>query len=727
MKEARRSGTLVAALTGLAFLASWAAIYRLFDNRDELLLRQTDLVRRNDELDEDLAKAHALVERTRAELSTNANEKAALADSAKELAIAARRTNAMRLQAAEIAIEASRLARAQALLTSVPEEARGLSWKLLQSSLQRRFPLLVDAEDDILALATAPGQTEIAVGTREGRLLGYAVVPPEHPVAGSIAPLFEIEAHEEAIFACAFDPAGKRLAAGDLSGQVSVWDIASGDDVASCDFDETVTALGFVDETHLVIGGDDGRLGVWNTQTAHLSELRGHDRSINAIEIDTERRRFASASDDALVRLWSGSAFETLIELEGHGDWVRDVAFAPDGVTLASASSDLTIRHWDTNSGQELRSSSTQGVEVVGFEYASDGSGWCAYGRFGELLFERAGARLEYDVPLVGGIAVLGGTSARDLSWLSLAMGGALSLWCVNPAPNFRERQADMGELRRLATSSNGNRVVAAGTDGGVWLFEAEEVQRIGGHRGSCMAVALSVDGNSCASGGRDGKARVFDLAPQVRERLVLDVDDNPVVAVAFSPDASRVACVSRIGLMRSFDTTSGKLLREIPPPRKGIAVATLDANAKLLAWIGDGGTIRTWDVVTGERVHPLRDRELGRVAALDLAENGLRLACSNNDSSAHVYDLETKERICVVTDPDLSIWSLAIDALGETLATASRDGVIQLWDVESGERLVRLRGRHEAILSLAFRRDGKALYAGTDGGRLEIFEVELE
>jgi len=711
----------------VGFAASWLAIWELVEHQNELLLRHGELVRRNDELDREVEGAHALLARARDETAVALESGAAFEAAAGEAVLERRRTRAYQLQAAEIALESSRLARADEMLSTVPEDGRGLAWRLLRTSLDRRFLPIVDTEDDVLTVSTAPDQESIAVGTREGRLVGY---PLPDPGEKGVESTFVIEASEEAVFATAHSPSGSQLASGDLAGLVAVFEVRTGERIATFDFGETVSALAFLDEEALVIGGDDGRLGILDLAEVELLELRGHDRTINAIDVDRERGRLATASDDSLARLWMGERFGRMVELQGHGDWVRDVAFVPGGERIVSVSSDLTIRTWEVATGKELSSVPTNGVEVVGFAYGSGGASWCAFGRFGELLFELDGARMEYDVPLVGGIAVLAGTTAAELSWVALAMGGAASLWRADAGSDFDELRAELGEVRVLASTPNGARVLAGGADGSVWLFENGAARAIGEHRGACMGVAISASGAMCASGGRDGIARVYDLASgdeDLPERLAIRVDDKPVVGVALSPELERLVCVTREGLMRAYDTRSGELLSELPAPRTGIAATTLSRDAELVAWVGDGGTIRTWDTRTGERVHPLRDRDLGRAATISLAERGLRLACSNNDTTAHVYDLETKERICVVNDPDHSIWSLALDAGGELLATASRSGQVQLWDVECGEKLLTLRGRYEAVLALEFRRDGGALLAGTDGGRVEIWRAEAD
>jgi WD40 repeat protein len=76
-------------------------------------------------------------------------------------------------------------------------------------------------------------------------------------------------------------------------------------------------------------------------------------------------------------------------------------------------------------------------------------------------------------------------------------------------------RISGIGGIRRMAISPDGERILTAGADGAVRLFDArsgEQLADFRGHAGPVDSVALSPDGRLAASGGRDRTVRLWQL-----------------------------------------------------------------------------------------------------------------------------------------------------------------------------------------------------------------------
>lgn len=95
-------------------------------------------------------------------------------------------------------------------------------------------------------------------------------------------------------------PDGLRMAAGDIDGQITIYEVASG--------------------------------GV-------LGYLQGHEGPLSALIFSDDGSQIASAGVDATVRVWNAETGEELITFEGSEEIVSSLAFTPDGKRL------LTVGH----------------------------------------------------------------------------------------------------------------------------------------------------------------------------------------------------------------------------------------------------------------------------------------------------------------------------------------------------------------------------------------------
>jgi WD40 repeat protein len=81
---------------------------------------------------------------------------------------------------------------------------------------------------------------------------------------------------------------------------------------------------------------------------SHLARtLTGHASVVVGVAFSPDGRLLATASSDAMARVWDPATGDCLRTLTGHTGHVWAVAFSPDGRLLATASRDATARVWD--------------------------------------------------------------------------------------------------------------------------------------------------------------------------------------------------------------------------------------------------------------------------------------------------------------------------------------------------------------------------------------------
>ena len=144
------------------------------------------------------------------------------------------------------------------------------------------------------------------------------------------------------------------------------------------------------------------------------------------------------------------------------------------------------------------------------------------------------------------------------------------------------------GPVYALAFSPDGDRLVTAGADQLVKVWDAGTLQPIGtlrGHEDPATAVAFSPDGSRIATGSSDRTIRIWD--PVSQEQLaILHGHRHEVASIAFSPDGTRIVSSSLTRVVRVWDSVSAKRRFRL---RLEADAAANPARTKVDRLLGDG------------------------------------------------------------------------------------------------------------------------------------------
>jgi len=211
--------------------------------------------------------------------------------------------------------------------------------------------------------------------------------------------------------------------------------------------------------------------------------------------------------------------------------------------------------------------------------------------------------------------------------------------------------------------------------------------------RGHVYSANFSPDGKVLATGGSD--VHLWDTASG-KLRRTIPIADRPhlgAYAVAFSPDGESLA-VGRgtygVGEVAVHDLTTGRLIwndSKTCAPMHVNPVVFVEGG-RVLAHLGEGGTILCRDVATGKVLRKLRS--------------------------------------------EYGVYSLASFGDGKTLAAGSwTRGYIHIWDLASEKVVQTLRheegrnlGTSCIVSSLAYTKDGKALISGLEYKTLRVWDL---
>jgi WD40 repeat protein len=314
----------------------------------------------------------------------------------------------------------------------------------------------------------------------------------------------------------------------------------------------------------------------------------------------------------------------------------------------------------------------------------------------------------------------------------------------------------------RTLAASDSFKIVLWDVASGQVLHTLQGLYNIGGGKPIDLggAVAFSPDGRTLALGNRDGAViLLWDLDTWTLVG-VLNCELR-VKSVAFSPDGRTLASGGWtmintdlehrhqifFGELRLWDVASKKPLRTLQAPKTHLAFGgpNTDFAADAVQWVSfspDGrtlasehldGSLRLWDVVSGEISHVLKADVNFNFAPVAFSPNGHTLASGTDKDrggTIHLWDVASGRLLRTLQGHRYGTWSVAFSPDGRTLASAGNDSeiknhvtTVKLWDLVRGVPLYAQQSHANADY-LAFSPDGLTLATGGEDKIVRLWEV---
>ncbi|MCP5527244.1 MAG: protein kinase [Verrucomicrobiales bacterium] len=578
-------------------------------------------------------------------------------------------------------------------------------------------------------------------------------------------PSIELGTHETEIRSVAFSPSGELAASSDYAGGISVWEVPTHRRSYHGKEGAIVNEVRFFSEDILLAGDDSGNLTFHNIRKGDRIRKVGLPAAVRAISLSPQQDQLAvligGPEAPAKTIVWSLApaspeqpvATLTLahtMESPASGFWpyiAGALAYSPTGRELAVGEVSGTVRVYDCATGalsQTLRAHATQGA-VATLAFSPGGQWLAANGQRGEA----DDAVVVWDTRTWEEVAVLRGHArmARSLAFshgndfLLVASGDQLiRQWNTTDWSLRRTFLGHRGPLNCLALAPSGARVISAGVDASVLLWQLTESnprlepivlpQLRGFEFSPTSGLLATIEGGAAHPHFNRVLLRV---PPDYQVRTDLPLLGGQVRDTAFSSDGRLLAGLS-VDAVRIWDMDARQVSAEGTLPASDSRVlAGFSADAEHLLLVDRYHRVTVWNLQE-ETIQNTWSTRREECPPMYFDNGSLAFHAPSNTlvlggfGSASVWDTET--RTCRGSLKGHGIWYVepAISPDGGLIATLGEEGdrQVRLWDRRTLQQVGQLGTPSHPILCPAFSPDRRRLVIGRyKYGDIGIYDSE--
>ncbi len=458
---------------------------------------------------------------------------------------------------------------------------------------------LIEITRDFLSVVYSPDGAAILAGNGRGEIHGWD--------RSSRLPLFEMfNAHTSDVWHIRFDSAGSNFATSSSDGTVRVWN-RNGEPVAQAyaGQSENGAAIQFSGD-RLLLGTEDGRIGVWDPETRAL-ELTppGHGGEIVDMDLTRGSEELITLSTDQSIRAWTPPTAARNVTLEAQAGGVASVAAAPSGTVITGGNDGVIVLYPPASvTGTPLPEPRHSGpVTALAFNAAgdrfvsggADGAWWLNDVSIGQVVTEQQGAHTGpiAAIAIEGEIVATGGEDGFVRTWNS------------------------SGELQRELGDSH---------DGGV--------------------TALATHDGRLASADRRGTVRIYDLGSGELTSRPFAADDNTIWDLAFSLDGKLLATASADEVVTIWDVATLDPVGSLTPHDSEVT-AVVFVDEVTVASLDRKGNVRMWDVLLNRQLGSAIKGHGDDAWSLAAGFGDSTFVSASIDGTVHVWNLLSLEAAC--------------------------------------------------------------------------------
>ncbi|KAF8171499.1 WD40-repeat-containing domain protein [Pholiota molesta] len=548
----------------------------------------------------------------------------------------------------------------------------------------------------------------------------------------------------------ALSPDGNVLISVDEDGRALLVNARKGVVLHHFNFHKSVKDIQFSPNGQYIAVTHASHIQVWRTPNHLLREFApftlhrtytGHHDDVLSIQWAPDSSCFITTSRDMTARLFTLNPVEGFRPktFAGHRDAVLGAYFSADGNTIYTLSKDGAVFTWKAKQTSDDENSEDDEGPIA--STSTDVLNRIANTRWG------VHKRNYFNQP---GTKVVCSTFHAKSNLLVVGFStGVFGLWEMPGFSNIHTLSISQEKISSVAISPSGEWLAFGARKLGqllVWEWQSESyVLKQQGHYFDMNTLAYAPDGQTIATGGDDGKVKVWSTHSGFCFVTFTD-HSAPISAVAFAKQGSVLFTASLDGTVRAYDLIRYRNFRTFtsPTPVQFSSLAVDPSGEVVAAGSTDSFEIFLWSVQTGKLLDIMAGHT-GPVSSLAFAPSGAnQLASGSWDKTMRIWNVFGRSGAVEPFSLNSDVLALAFRRMGKEVAVSTLDGHITFFDIQESKQTNVIDGRKDvsggrklddrvsaannasgkSYNSLAYTADGSCLLAGGNSKYVVLYDV---
>jgi len=247
-------------------------------------------------------------------------------------------------------------------------------------------------------------------------------------------------------------------------------------------------------------------------------------------------------------------------------------------------------------------------------------------------------------------------------------------------------------------------------------------IRTLAGHDGPVLCCAVSPDGTRIVSAGLDGDVRLWDAGEGILA-AVLRGHTERVHGCAFSPDGSWIVSASGDGTVRLWDAETGNPVRTLRGHDGAVYACEVSPDGTWIVSAGDDHTLRVWGAADGAALATLRGHT-ERVSGCAIAPGGSWLVSASADRTLRRWDTGSWEERATLAGHADAVECCAVSPDGAWIVSGGYENVLRVWDAATGREHMTLPWHSSWVQGCRFSRDGSLLVSASRDYTMRIWDT---